>query len=117
MRRAIEYWERRASSWLSGVRVGEPYAPQDAHQRFLIGHSGAVCQFQGQPLSQFSRREPVSRRHRTNIERVGATLSSNVSTCGAAGSQQDTRDRTLGLGVPGGVQGGGTCSFFFDLFM
>ena len=35
MRRAIEYWER-LSSWLTGVRMGEPYVPQGAHQRFLI---------------------------------------------------------------------------------
>ena len=36
MRRAIEYWERPPSSWLTGVRVGEPYVPQEAHQRFRI---------------------------------------------------------------------------------
>ena len=47
-----------------------------------------------------------------DIERVTrVTCSSNVSTCGAAGSQQD-------IGFGGSWRGStGTCSFFFDLFM
>ena len=46
------------------------------------------------------------------IDRVArATLSSKVSTCGAAGSQQD-------IGAGGSWRGStGTCFFFFDLFM